>query len=453
VAELAELAVRQGLRRPPCLIETAELDVPSTWGTVRPVLAVPHGFAGWDGGRRRRVLLHELAHVGRRDAAWGLLAEAVTGLYWWNPLAWYAARRVGEESEAAADAHVLAAGARPSDYAGDLLAVARRLARPPCSRTTAGFGRGRFRERIRCILDPRSARLPARPARLASAFLTVVLLAPAGVLQPVHAARLVAAPAEGPAGGAPDGVAAPPWPAHQVRWARGDEAGGLFLEGDVDLARLLRTGELPATSGLLVWFHRRGDGSWESLAAGRSAGSPWTAGRQGGDRRADLAVRALQRSLREMAPDWRDHPGTSVGALAALPELAGASAADFSGSVILGVPGRSLDPTSGVLQAGWMAEGERIGVFARGPLELAADGLGLERVAGDGWFAAFGWVADTGRLRIVEALPGAAGRPSFLHTVDGEERPLDGAAREWLGRVLAELPRSEPGSRHVTWDG
>jgi beta-lactamase regulating signal transducer with metallopeptidase domain len=67
--------------------------MPMVWGLFRPVLllpAVPHA------GRRRleAVLLHELAHVRRRDALTQLVAELARAVYWFNPLVWIAARQM-----------------------------------------------------------------------------------------------------------------------------------------------------------------------------------------------------------------------------------------------------------------------------------------------------------------------------------------------------------------------
>ena len=219
----------------------------------------------------------------------------------------------------------------------------------------------------------------------------------------------------------------------------------------MDLARLLRGGGPVDDPGFLVWFHRGADGTWTSFAAGRAGGVPWAAGRSGPDLSPEKALRALQRRLRAVAPDWREHPDTSIGALSSLPELADRPALDSSGSVILGVPGSSRDPGTGVLQAGWYAAGERIGVFARGPLVLGTGGRSLARIPGDGWFAAFGWTPSTGRLRVVEALPGRGGRPVVRYAEDGVERPFGAAARAWLGHILAALPGAEAGRSRVSW--
>ncbi|HWA29741.1 MAG TPA: M56 family metallopeptidase, partial [Rhizomicrobium sp.] len=74
--------------------------------------------------RLEAVLMHEAAHIHRRDSMSQLLSMIVCALYWPNPLVWMAARMLRAEAEMAADDTVLASGFRPSSYAGELLQLA-----------------------------------------------------------------------------------------------------------------------------------------------------------------------------------------------------------------------------------------------------------------------------------------------------------------------------------------
>ena len=129
-------------------------------GWRRPVVLLPAGAEAWPEPRRRAVLLHELAHIARRDYPTQLAAEVVRALYWFNPLVWMAARKLRIESEHACDDRVLAAGARPSDYAGDLLDIARSL-RALRAAAPAGLTMARPSQlagRLLAVLDPRRDR-------------------------------------------------------------------------------------------------------------------------------------------------------------------------------------------------------------------------------------------------------------------------------------------------------
>lgn len=97
---------------------------PITWGLFRPVILLPFPALFWTRERLQAVLLHEAAHIRRHDSVSQMLSLLVCALYWPNPLVWLAARALRSEAEIAADDQVIAAGMRPSSYAGELLQLA-----------------------------------------------------------------------------------------------------------------------------------------------------------------------------------------------------------------------------------------------------------------------------------------------------------------------------------------
>ncbi|MBZ5723818.1 MAG: TonB family protein, partial [Acidobacteriia bacterium] len=152
----------------------------AVWSVLMPADA-----AEWTADRRAMVLLHELAHVRRGDAATHLLARAALSLYWWNPLAWLAWRQFVKERERAADDVVLNAGARAAEYAGHLLDVARTLqAQPAAGWAVAMARRSQLEGRLLAILDSRANRQsPGRAAALAGVMLAIALVAPFAAIQ------------------------------------------------------------------------------------------------------------------------------------------------------------------------------------------------------------------------------------------------------------------------------
>ncbi|HWA72076.1 MAG TPA: penicillin-binding transpeptidase domain-containing protein [Polyangiaceae bacterium] len=106
---------------------STELEGPVVVGLFAPLVLLPENAAGWQSERLRAVLLHESAHVRRRDGLALLLAQLACALYWFIPLSWWAFGRLRRECELAADEDVLAAGFRATSYAEHLLAVARTL--------------------------------------------------------------------------------------------------------------------------------------------------------------------------------------------------------------------------------------------------------------------------------------------------------------------------------------
>ena len=73
---------------------------------------------------RRQVILHELAHVKRRDLLWGWTAEVARTVYFFHPLVWWVAYRLRLERELACDQLAMAhSGHPPGDYAQTLVQV------------------------------------------------------------------------------------------------------------------------------------------------------------------------------------------------------------------------------------------------------------------------------------------------------------------------------------------
>ncbi|HYJ80836.1 MAG TPA: M56 family metallopeptidase, partial [Longimicrobiaceae bacterium] len=182
------------------VLESAEVAAPALAGIRRPVVLLPPGSAAWPEEMGRAVLQHELAHAERRDLLVDLLAQAACALHWYNPLAWYAARRLTVERERACDDRVLARGGDALAYASVLLAVARAaLAAPPAPRGLLAMARPTELElRFTAILDP-----ARRRGRLTAASRTVLAAGAALLLLPLAAFRpgVAADPAGTPATG------------------------------------------------------------------------------------------------------------------------------------------------------------------------------------------------------------------------------------------------------------
>lgn len=124
LAILDEMKSALQIRRPVELLIHPERAMPMTWGIFQTRLLLPAESLAWESGRLRAVLLHELAHVKRRDCLTQFLVQSTCALHWFNPLAWVAARRIAAERERACDDLVLNSGVRASDYAEHLLRIA-----------------------------------------------------------------------------------------------------------------------------------------------------------------------------------------------------------------------------------------------------------------------------------------------------------------------------------------
>jgi beta-lactamase regulating signal transducer with metallopeptidase domain len=144
---------------PRCELRLAPEDCgPMTWGIFRPVILLPEGAESWPRVRLEAVLLHELAHIRRHDALTQFLALAVCAVYWPNPLIWLAAARLRREAETAADDAVLAAGVKPSAYAGELLQIASEFRVQRLSLPLAMAAPSALEARVKSVLEPNKSR-------------------------------------------------------------------------------------------------------------------------------------------------------------------------------------------------------------------------------------------------------------------------------------------------------
>ena len=161
LALTADCARLLGLKTPPRLC-VAAVPVPMTWGWRRPVIALPAASTDWPEDRLRSVLLHEMAHIKRRDWPAHRLADFACALYWFHPLVWLTARRLRSETELACDDLVLAAGIPAPDYARHLLEIASALPRVP-GRSNAAIAMAqtsKIESRLTMILDKTRPRRP-----------------------------------------------------------------------------------------------------------------------------------------------------------------------------------------------------------------------------------------------------------------------------------------------------
>jgi HEAT repeat protein/beta-lactamase regulating signal transducer with metallopeptidase domain len=182
----SDLGLRSELR----FLRSGRASMPVATGIFRPSVIMPADADSWPESRLRIVLLHELAHVKRRDCVTHLLAQSACAFYWFNPLAWVAARRLRTERERACDDLVLASGTRGSDYADQLLEIARAMQGDRFPGLLAGASlamahRSQLEGRLIAILDPKVPRVGvSRASAAAAVVLCACAVAPLGALQP-----------------------------------------------------------------------------------------------------------------------------------------------------------------------------------------------------------------------------------------------------------------------------
>ncbi|HEX8640611.1 MAG TPA: M56 family metallopeptidase [Allosphingosinicella sp.] len=180
---LRDAARDLGLRSQVSLRLTRGGTMPMTWGTRAPRVLLPAEAAVWPDEQKRLVLLHELAHVGRRDSLSSTAASLACAVYWFHPGAWFAARQLRLEQEHAADDLALGAGTHPRSYARNLLSLAGRLGLPaPAMARTSQLER-----RILAIVGGSNRHRPGTGFAAAAAAVALLATWFLGTAVPVHA--------------------------------------------------------------------------------------------------------------------------------------------------------------------------------------------------------------------------------------------------------------------------
>jgi HEAT repeat protein/beta-lactamase regulating signal transducer with metallopeptidase domain len=172
------------------IVESKAIAMPMVSGVWNPLIVVPPSASDWSDERRRVVVLHELAHIKRRDCLTQVVAQVVCSVYWFNPIVWLAARRLRVERERACDDFVLAAGEKGADYAAHLLDIAQtvRHGRAPAFAGLAMARPSQLEGRLLAILNPAIRRSSALHTRLASLGLVLAVTLPVGAVEFIDAA-------------------------------------------------------------------------------------------------------------------------------------------------------------------------------------------------------------------------------------------------------------------------
>ena len=148
---LGQLAAGVRLSKPVVLLESCRVDVPLVAGYLRPVILVPLDLlSGLPAGQVEAILLHELAHIRRRDYLINLLQAVVENLLFYHPAVWWVSGVIRAEREHCCDDLAVAVQGNAFEYASALTALeTRRGVAEPALAATGGD----LMKRIRRLLN------------------------------------------------------------------------------------------------------------------------------------------------------------------------------------------------------------------------------------------------------------------------------------------------------------
>jgi len=173
----------RGEGRRPALVLSDAVPTAAVLGCGAPVIAVaPSLVTTLDADELDRVLIHEWAHVQRRDDLVNILQIVVRIVAGWHPAVWWIDRRLHVEREIACDEMTVALTGSPKSYAQCLVKLASlRGAEPialpgPAVLTTSGL-----RARITRIVSRHSFIAPFWSRGIATAIVAVLCMVSLGV--------------------------------------------------------------------------------------------------------------------------------------------------------------------------------------------------------------------------------------------------------------------------------
>lgn len=159
---LDELAKGMRVSAPVRLLLSSRVDSPVVMGLWKPVVLVPLAMlTSTPASHVELILLHELAHVRRRDYAVNLLRGLVESLFFYHPAVWWMSSIIAEEREHCCDDLAVEVSQRPREYAEALFGLEVLRGTPEPALGAAG---GSLVRRVRRLLGRPEAQPQPSPA-------------------------------------------------------------------------------------------------------------------------------------------------------------------------------------------------------------------------------------------------------------------------------------------------
>jgi len=156
-ADMRSLIEEAQKSRPVSVLVSDRLEVPTAIGFRKPAVILPAWMLeSTPAEELKYILLHELAHLNRRDDWTNLAQKILKALFFFLPSVWWIERRLSLDREMACDDAVLVHSGTPHGYAECLAHVAERsFLRKQIALAQAAVGRVRqLTARVTRILDP-----------------------------------------------------------------------------------------------------------------------------------------------------------------------------------------------------------------------------------------------------------------------------------------------------------
>ncbi|MEM8969066.1 MAG: M56 family metallopeptidase, partial [Bacteroidota bacterium] len=149
-----KLAEQLGINQTILFASTDRSNTPLTLGWLKPIVLIPGSlFTMMPTDQLEAILIHELAHIKRRDYLWNLIQSVAEVILFYHPAYWYISSVLERERELACDNLTVTVTRQPRIYAQALLQVAVRSNQVPLPSVAAAKKRG-LSDRIQQITHP-----------------------------------------------------------------------------------------------------------------------------------------------------------------------------------------------------------------------------------------------------------------------------------------------------------
>lgn len=159
-----------------CLVKTNIIKTPCVLNFINPIILIPENTLDKSNLiHLKYVLLHELAHVKRKDILVNYILNFLCIIYWFNPLIWYGFHKMREDREICCDSLALSV-LRENEvisYGFTIIKLAETSFRAPCLPAVAGIinNNSKIKRRIEMI-----KKFKKNSYRLSALALAVLLL-------------------------------------------------------------------------------------------------------------------------------------------------------------------------------------------------------------------------------------------------------------------------------------
>jgi len=155
-----DLAARTGVRQAVRLAESAAIKVPMVMGHLKPLILLPVGLmTALPMAEIEAILLHELAHIRRRDYLVNLLQRFTETLFFFNPAVWWLSSLMRAEREHCCDDITLTQVGNKKHYINALVSCQEYvLQAPPCAVALNG-GKNNLLHRVKRMINHKNPSL------------------------------------------------------------------------------------------------------------------------------------------------------------------------------------------------------------------------------------------------------------------------------------------------------